>query len=160
MSTLPRATDPQEPMTIPWDYVKSTEHHGPYITSAYGCTICDFYFMNAGPVGTQAQRPIHHMFELADEHAAYAVRAANAHATLVGALRKVDAHWTEDFPGGPEGDLSYRNGVFQYVNGARLSDSTLEIWRAIRAALALAAEIPHDARQPVSAEAADSVGAP
>lgn len=31
------------PTPGPWDYVPGTEHHGPYVTSEFGSTICDFY---------------------------------------------------------------------------------------------------------------------
>lgn len=61
------------PTPGPWQYVPSTEHHGPYVTSEFGCTICDFYTMtlpnerstaNGGP-----SRPIHFMYEMADANA-------------------------------------------------------------------------------------------
>jgi hypothetical protein len=145
---------PKAPITIPWDYVRSTENHGPYITSRYGRTICNFYFMSTGPFGTQALNPIHHMFDLADDHAAYAVRAVNAHGALVEALKKIDAYWTEDFPEGPDGDTSVKTGIFSLV-GAKLSDSTLEIWREIRSALELAAEVPAEALRDNDAPAPD-----
>jgi hypothetical protein len=150
---------PQPPFTLPWDYIKSTEHHGPYVVSAYGCIIADFYCMsrpddwsvrNGG-----TSKPIHHMGELADEHAAYAVRASNAHEALVGALRRLDAFWREDFPEGPDGDPKCKTGLAAAL-GARLSENTLEIWREIRAAIALADEVPFDAR-PSKQEARDWV---
>lgn len=63
----------------PWEYVPSTIHHGPYITSSHGNTIADFYTMtlpterstaNGGP-----SRPIHFMHEMADHNAKVAAAA-------------------------------------------------------------------------------------
>ena len=34
-----------EPTPRPWEYVPSTEHHGPYIVSEFGSTIADLYTM-------------------------------------------------------------------------------------------------------------------
>ncbi len=57
----------------PWDYVPSTEYHGPYVTSEFGATICDLYTMtqpsmlsgaNRGP-----SRPVSFMHEMADPNA-------------------------------------------------------------------------------------------
>ncbi len=45
------------------------------------------------------------------------------------ALAKVDADWTETFPSGPEGSRDWAGGL------GTLSDSTIETWQAIRAAL-------------------------
>jgi hypothetical protein len=73
---------------LPYEIVEATEHHGPYICNSYGTTVCDFYFMtdpsafsvrNGG-----ASRPI--PFTDAAEHAAFLVKAANAHDALVDAL--------------------------------------------------------------------------
>lgn len=63
----------------PWDYVASTRHHGPYITSEFGTTIADFYTMtkpdcpstaNGGP-----SKPVHFMAEMADANARLAAAA-------------------------------------------------------------------------------------
>ncbi len=40
----------------------------------------------------------------------------------------LDAHWTEDFPNGPDTELR---------EGCSFSDDTLEIWRKARAALSV-----------------------
>jgi len=57
----------------PWDYVASTEHHGPYVTSQFGNDIADCYTMsnvrepsirNGG-----TSKPIHFMHEQADANA-------------------------------------------------------------------------------------------
>lgn len=57
----------------PWDYVPSTEHHGPYVTSDYGSDICDCYAMS-NPVALSTRnggesRPVHFMGEMADANA-------------------------------------------------------------------------------------------
>lgn len=57
----------------PWEYVPSTEHHGPYVTSEFGSTICDCYTMtepsafstaNGGP-----SKPVPFMAEMSDPNA-------------------------------------------------------------------------------------------
>jgi len=57
----------------PWDYVSSTEHHGPYVTSEFGTTICDCYIMSEpsqwSTVNGGKSRPIHHLHEMADPNA-------------------------------------------------------------------------------------------
>lgn len=57
----------------PWAYVPSTEHHGPYVTSDYGNTICDCYVMsNPTALSTRnggTSRPISFMHEMADPNA-------------------------------------------------------------------------------------------
>lgn len=79
----------------PWEYVPATEHHGPYITSEFGSTICDCYLMshpsepsirNGGK-----SKPIHFLHEMADPNAAFIVNAVNAHDTLVNAIEAVRA---------------------------------------------------------------------
>lgn len=61
------------PTPGPWDYVASTEHHGPYVTSEYGSTIADCYAMSS-PSSLSVRnggdsRPIHHMAEMSDANA-------------------------------------------------------------------------------------------
>lgn len=51
---------------------------------------------------------------------------------LVEALQALDASWSEDFPDGPDGDLTFHAGF------GRMSDDTAALWRTIRAALAKA----------------------
>ncbi len=83
---------PSRGLTLPWEYVRSTEYHGPYITSRVGNTIADFYTMsrpaerslvNGGP-----SRPVHFMAEMADGHAEFAVRAVNNHNELLHVLKE------------------------------------------------------------------------
>lgn len=57
----------------PWDYVPSTEHHGPYVTTDFGTTVCDFYVMS-NPDSWSVRnggdsKPIHHLYEMADANA-------------------------------------------------------------------------------------------
>lgn len=87
----------------PWDYVPSTEHHGPYITSEFGSTICDCYVMSHPGEPSTANggksKPILFLHEMADPNAVLIVRAVNAHDALVDALTAAcetlekDASW-------------------------------------------------------------------
>jgi hypothetical protein len=77
---------------LPYELVDATEHHGPYICTAYGSTVCDFYAMS-DPSSLSVRnggtsRPI--PFTDAAEHAAFMVRAANAHDELVAGLRDIE----------------------------------------------------------------------
>lgn len=66
----------------PWEYVPSTEHHGPYVTNAVGNTICDFYTMTqpgeASTLNGGPSRPVHFLHEMADSNAALVVAAVAA----------------------------------------------------------------------------------
>lgn len=127
------------PMTLPWDYVASTEHHGPYITTEYGSTVCDFYCMSQPGLASVRNgglsRPVPFMAELADEHAAYAVRAVNAHEALVEALTAI-----LDGVGCQPG----------YINTHGIG--------VARHALRLAATTPHEARRKANDGSQDSDG--
>lgn len=83
----------------PWEYVASTEHHGPYVTASYGGDICDCYCMS-NPSALSVRNggnsyPIHHQGEQADANAQFIVRAVNSHAALVEAL-KAARHFIEE----------------------------------------------------------------
>ncbi|MGO8211889.1 hypothetical protein ACC782_33955 [Rhizobium ruizarguesonis] len=74
---------------LPYELVEATEHHGPYICTSYGTTVCDFYFMT-DPAAFSVRnggtsRPI--SFTDASEHAAFLVKAANVHDELLAALK-------------------------------------------------------------------------
>jgi hypothetical protein len=77
----------------PWDYVPSTEHHGPYITSDHGGTIADLYTMSQPGVFSTASggpsKPIPFFHEMADPNAELIVRAVNSHDALVSALERI-----------------------------------------------------------------------
>jgi hypothetical protein len=57
----------------PWEYVPSTEHHGPYVTSEFGVTVCDCYVMSnpSAPsvLNGGDSYPVHHLSEMADPNA-------------------------------------------------------------------------------------------
>lgn len=57
----------------PWDYVQGTEHHGPYVTSDFGNTICDCYVMSNPHFPSVRNggdsKPINHLHEMADPNA-------------------------------------------------------------------------------------------
>lgn len=67
------------PTPGPWDYVPSTEHHGPYVTSDFGNTLFDGYKMSypgeASTANGGRSRPIHHMHEMADANMSIAAAA-------------------------------------------------------------------------------------
>lgn len=75
----------------PWDYVEGTEHHGPYVTTQFGTTVCDCYAMS-NPLSLSVRnggdsRPINHMAEMAGPNA----RLIAAAPELLAALKQ----WAE-----------------------------------------------------------------
>lgn len=88
----PRPSVVAEPTPGPWEYVPSTEHHGPYVTSQFGSTICDLYVMtaNGGP-----SKPILFLHEMADPNA----RLIAAAPEMLAALHMLDgmiSAWAKD----------------------------------------------------------------
>ena len=73
----------------PWEYVPSTEHHGPYVTSQYGSDICDCYVMTypaeASVRNGGRSKPNHFLGEMADPNA----RLMAASPELLEALQNV-----------------------------------------------------------------------
>ncbi len=57
----------------PWEYVQSTEHHGPYVVHKFGPTVCDCYTMTQpGELSVRnggASKPVHFMADEADANA-------------------------------------------------------------------------------------------
>jgi hypothetical protein len=76
---------------LPFELVEATEHHGPYITTAFGTTVCDFYAMSKPGWPSTASggpsKPV--LFTDAADHAAFMVRAANAHHDMLAALKRL-----------------------------------------------------------------------
>ena len=89
------------PTPTPWELVPATEHHGPYITSPWGTTLCDLYSMsNPGAFSTASggtSKPI--PFVDADDNAHLIVTAVNVHADLLEAakyaLDTIDGNYPE-----------------------------------------------------------------
>lgn len=57
----------------PWDYIPSTEHHGPYVTGPFGGDVCDCYAMS-NPSAFSVRnggdsKPIHFQPDHADANA-------------------------------------------------------------------------------------------
>ena len=81
----------------PWDLVPSTEHHGPYITSDFGSTICDLYTMShpGEPSTANGGRsaPVHFMAEMAEANARHIVHCVNVHDDLIDAVEAVLHDW-------------------------------------------------------------------
>lgn len=73
----------------PWEYVPSTEHHGPYVTSQYGSDVCDCYTMSnlsdASVLNGGTSKPIHFLGEMADANA----RLIAASPDMLAALKMV-----------------------------------------------------------------------
>lgn len=68
------------------EYVPSTEHHGPYITTEFGSTMCDFYAMSKPSMLSTASggpsKPMHFLREMADDNARRFTAAWNACAKI------------------------------------------------------------------------------
>lgn len=70
----------------PWHYVPSTEHHGPYVESSVGGTICDCYMMS-NPTALSVRsggdsKPILFFHEMADQNARLIAAAPDMLAVL------------------------------------------------------------------------------
>lgn len=76
---------------FPWELVKATEHHGPYVCNRYGGYVCDLYAMTNPNLPSTANggtsRPV--PFPDADANAAHIILAANNHHKLVKALYEI-----------------------------------------------------------------------
>jgi len=92
----------------PWDVVPANEHHGFYITSDFGNTICDLYTMSdpgvLSPDYGKPSKPVSFMHEMAGPNAARIVACVNACEgiadpsvvpELVAVLREVNAELFE-----------------------------------------------------------------
>lgn len=78
----------------PWDYVPGTEHHGPYVTTEYGSTVADCYYMS-NPYSLSVRnggdsKPINHMREMADANARLIAAAPDMLEALKQAEQQID----------------------------------------------------------------------
>ncbi|RUV07976.1 hypothetical protein EOA79_02490 [Mesorhizobium sp. M1A.F.Ca.IN.020.03.2.1] len=84
----------------PWGYVPGHEHHGPYVTSDFGSTICDLYTMS-NPSSMSVRnggdsRPLPFLAEMAEPNARLIAAAPDMLAALK-ALCDADAsYWGEE----------------------------------------------------------------
>ena len=62
----------------PWEYIASTEHHGPYVVAPFGGDIADCY--------TMSNRPIHFQHEQADANARLIAAAPDLYEALADML--------------------------------------------------------------------------
>lgn len=70
---------------LPWEVVPANEHHGPYVTTAFGTTVCDLYAMSDPAVGER--RPI--TFTDGADNADLIIKAVNAYDDLVAVLQDI-----------------------------------------------------------------------
>ena len=78
----------------PWEYVESTKHHGPYVTTEFGSTICDCYTMSdcssRSVINGGKSRPILFLAEMADPNARLIACAPELYEWLEYCLGMVD----------------------------------------------------------------------
>lgn len=103
---------------LPWDAVEANEHHGPYITTAFGTTVCDLYAMSDPMSGER--KPI--TFTDGDVNLHLIVKCVNAHNDLVAALKGLSATY---------------DGIWVTMSDSEMA-ACKEAWEQAEAALAKA----------------------
>lgn len=77
------------------EYVPSTKHHGPYLTTEHGSTVADLYVMSQpGELSTASgglSEPLPFLAEMADPNAARLALCWNMHDEMVDLLRTARA---------------------------------------------------------------------
>lgn len=80
---------------LPWEAVEATEHHGPYITTAFGTTVCDLYAMTDPNNIFNGRKSVPASFTDADKNVHLIVRAVNSYDDMLAALKEL--HQLIDF---------------------------------------------------------------
>lgn len=76
---------------LPWEAVRASEHHGPYVTTAFGTTVCDLYAMSEPVIGKS--KPV--SFTDADLNVQLIAKAVNCHGELLAVVRELVAALTD-----------------------------------------------------------------
>ena len=110
----------------PWEYVASTEHHGPYVSCKWGGDICDCYVMS-NPMAASVRNGgesyhINHQGDKADANA-HLIAAAPCLAEAVAEMLEHEPS-REDFQSSRKGDLQFKIAT--------------QVWDRARAALSRA----------------------
>lgn len=83
----------------PWEYVPSTDYHGPYVTSEFGSTICDLYWMThpgePSILNGGRSKAVHFLAEMA-EHNARLISLAPEMAAFIARIAERDDSWGDD----------------------------------------------------------------
>ena len=105
---------------LPWDVVPGNQNHGPYITTAFGTTVCDLYAMSH-PISGEPKAV---WFTDAALNAELIVRAVNAHDELLKALKSARTlinHMGDALNGidaVSKEDVEFSTPIFQEIDAA------------------------------------------